>query len=287
MKKIGTVLIVIFGNMLYAAAVKLFLLQADLVSGGTTGIALVLNRCFNLSISGVVLWFNVIMLVVGWLILGRKFAMTTLVSTFTYPVALAFFDRVLGNVHLTDNLWLCTVYAGIGVGLGLGIVIRSGASTGGMDIPPLVLNHFFKIPVSVSLYVFDILILLMQAVYSEPEKLLYGIILVIIYTVVLDKVLLLGTTKTEVKIISKKREEIREAILKEVDRGVTMIYAEGGFQGKETQIVFSIISNRELVKVEKIVREIDPCAFMVVSRVSEVMGRGFSLSKKYKERPSA
>lgn len=281
MKKFLTVLLVIGGNVLYAATVRLFLMEAGLVTGGTTGIALAVNRIMGIPVSAFVFLFNVAMLLLGWLVLGRKFAMTTLISTFTYPAALAFFENMLPNVHLTDNVWLCTVYSGLGIGLALGIVIRAGASTGGMDIPPLVLNRFWKIPVSVSMYTFDVLILLMQALYFPPEKLLYGVILVIIYTMVLDKFLLMGNTRTEVKIISKKREEIREAILNKMDRGVTMLDAEGGFQGEQTQMILSIISNRELVKLEKCVREIDPCSFMIVSRVSEVMGRGFSMKKSY------
>ena len=111
---------------------------------------------------------------------------------------------------LTEDILLCTVFSGLGIGISLGIVIRAGASTGGMDIPPLALNHFFRIPVSVSMYVFDFCILLAQAVYNPPEKVLYGILLVLTYTLVLDKVMLMGTTRTEVKVVSEKAEEIRE-----------------------------------------------------------------------------
>ena len=97
----------------------------------------------------------------------------------------------------------------------------------------------------------------------------------------LDKMLLMGTTRTEVRIISHKSEEIRDAILKELDRGVTMLEGESGYLHNRTQMIFSVISNRELPKVERIIRDIDPESFMVVSRVSEVKGRGFSLNKKY------
>ena len=178
---------------------------------------------------------------------------------------------------------LNTIFAGLGIGIGLGIVIRTGASTGGMDIPPLILNKYFRIPVSVSLNVFDILILLPQILYNPPERVLYGILLVMIYTTVLDKVLVMGNTKTEVKIISKQVEEVRQAILAQVDRGVTMLYGEGGYKQEQKQIVLSIVSNRELPQVERLIRQIDPEAFMIISRVTEVRGRGFSLSKHYGE----
>lgn len=281
-RRILSILLVVLGNILYALTVKLFLLPADLVTGGTTGIGLAVNQYTGVPISTFVLIFNIAMLIIGLLILGKQFALTTVISTFVYPIALGIFERVLGNVVLTDNLWLCTLFSGLGIGVSLGIVIRSGASTGGMDIPPLVLNHFLRIPVSVSLYVFDFIILLMQALYNPVEKVLYGIVLVLIYTIVLDKLLVFGTTRIEVKVVSKQHEKIREAIIHELDRGVTTLSARSGYMGEDTQMVFSIISNRELPRIEKMIRNIDPESFMVVSHVSEVRGHGFSMKKEYR-----
>ncbi|MDO4277521.1 MAG: YitT family protein [Lachnoclostridium edouardi] len=278
----GTLLLVIFGNVLYALAVKLFLLPAGLVTGGTTGIALAINHIGGVPISMFVLAFNILMLAAGFVLLGKQFALTTIVSTFTYPLALEFFDRILGELVITKDILLCTLFSGLGIGLALGIVIRAGASTGGMDIPPLVLNKYFKIPVSVSLYVFDFCILLAQSFYNPPEKVLYGVLLVMVYTIVLDKLMLMGATKTEVKIISHKSEEIREAILHQLDRGVTILSGESGYLRQDTHVLLSVISNRELPRVEKIIHKIDPESFMVVGRVSEVRGRGFSMSKKYR-----
>ena len=277
-----TILMVVFGNILYALTVRLFLLPAGLVTGGTTGIALAVNHYIRIPVSGFVLVFNVIMLLVGLAVLGKAFAVTTVISTFVYPAALEVLSQMLGNVVLTEDIWLCTLFSGLGIGVSLGIVIRAGASTGGMDIPPLVLNHCFRIPVSVSLYLFDLVILLMQALYNPAEKLLYGIVLVLVYTVVLDKLMLMGTTKTEVKIVSSRYEEIRKAILKDMDRGVTMLSAKSGYLGEKTEMIFSVISNRELPKLEEIVRETDPDSFMTVCRVSEVRGRGFSKKKEYR-----
>lgn len=277
-----TICLVIIGNMLYALAAKLFLFPAGLMTGGTTGIALAVNRCTGLPVSAFVLVFNVVMLLLGWAVLGRQFALTTVLSSFAYPVSLEIFDRLLGDFQLTEDTWLCAVFFGLGVGIALGIVIRAGASTGGMDIPPLILNHYLKVPVSAGLLAFDIMILLLQVSYSPMENLLYGIVLILIYTAVLDKMLLMGTTKTEVRVISTRHEEIRREIIRSLDRGVTMLFAEGGYLGEETQMIFSVISNRELPRLERIIHEIDPDSFMVVNRVSEVRGRGFSLKKEYK-----
>ncbi len=274
-------MLVVAGNLFYAMTVKLFLLPAGLVTGGITGIALAIHQALGIPVSLFVLIFNVLMLVIGYFLLGRTFAITTIISTFTYPAALELWDQLLGDWVVTQDILLCTLFSGLGIGLSLGIVIRAGASTGGMDIPPLVLNRYFRIPVSLSLYVFDFCILLTQAFWSTPEKLLYGIVLVMTYTIVLDKLMLMGTARTEVKVVTRYPQQVRDAILQKLDRGVTLFYGEGGYLHQETQVVFSIISNRELPQAEKLIRSIDPESFMVVSRVSEVRGRGFSMSKKY------
>lgn len=281
MRSIRTALMIILGNALYALTVKLFLLPGNLMVGGTTGIGLLVHRFTGMSLPRFVLLFNLVMLAAGFLLLGKKFALTTVISSLAYPVLLEVFDAVFGNMAVTEDMILNTVFSGLGIGAALGLVIRTGASTGGMDIPPLVLNKYFRIPVSVSLNLFDVLILLGQAVFNPPERILYGIILTLIYTTVLDKVIMMGTTRTEVKVISKHVEEIRYAILAQVDRGVTILYGEGGYLQEETRVVLSILSNRELPKVERLIRDIDPEAFMIVSRVTEVRGRGFSISKDY------
>lgn len=280
-KAFKSILSVFLGNFIYALTVTLFLVPSQLVTGGTTGIALTVNHVWGISISGFVLVFNVIMLLIGLVVLGKGFAATTLASTFLYPFFLEVCKQLMGNRVLTTDILLCTVFSGLGIGIALGIVIRSGASTGGMDIPPLVLNRLFRIPVSVGMYAFDFCILLMQAMFRPFENILYGIILVIIYTVVLDKMLLFGNSKTELKIVSEKFREISDSILTQVDRGVTLLDSEGGYLHKKGQLVLSIISARELIKVERLVRDIDPECFMIVSRVSEVRGRGFSLKKQY------
>ena len=272
---------IIAGNALYALTVVLFLVPSGLITGGATGIALGVNRALGLPVSGVLFVINMTMLAVGWALLGRRFAITTIASTVLSPMFLALWERVFADFVLTNDIVLNTIFAGFGVGISLGITIRSGASTGGMDIPPLVLNKYLHIPVSVSMMVFDMLILCLQAAFSPLQQCLYGIVLVIVYTVVLDKVLIFGTTRTEVKIISRYADEIRDAILSQLDRGVTVLHGEGGYSREQEQVLLSVVSNRQLPKLEKLAKLIDPACFMIVSHVTEVSGRGFSLEKDY------
>ncbi len=137
---------IIVGNALYALTVVLFLVPSGLITGGATGIALGINRALGLPVSGVLFVINMTMLTVGWVLLGRRFAITTIASTVLSPLFLALWERVFTGFVLTDDLVLNTIFAGLGVGISLGITIRAGASTGGMDIPPLVLNKYFPHP---------------------------------------------------------------------------------------------------------------------------------------------
>ena len=278
-----SLLLVLVGNVIYALTVKLFLLPANLISCGTTGLALVVNHLTRIPISGFIFVFNMVMLAVGWWLLGRKFAMTTVFSSLFYPIALEVLNRMLGDVRITEDILLNTLFAGLGLGTSLGIVIRAGASTGGMDIPPLVLKKLFHIPVSASLWAFDFCIMLAQMMFHKAEDLLYGILLLFVISFALNKMLLLGTSKTEVKIVSQQAGEIRDAILSRIDRGVTMLHGEGGYLHRQTEIILSVVSNHELPRIEQLARAIDPDCFMIVTRVTEVWGRGFSLSKDYSE----
>ncbi len=259
---VRTVIAVILGNILYALTVQLFLEPAGLPTGGTTGIALFVRAFTGIPISAFVLLFNTAMLLWGWRVLGRKFFFATVLSSLVYPVSLAVLERLLSGVALTDN-------------------IREGASTGGCDIPPLILHKKTGISVSGILSGMDYGILLLQAFSNPPEKILYGFLVILLYSLTMDRILLSGAQKTEVRIVSRHADEIRKEILTEVDRGVTVLAGAGGFTGEEETLLLSVISNRELPAVEKIIRAVDPEAFVVISRVAEVSGRGFTMKKRY------
>lgn len=272
---------VLLGNFLLALTVKLFILPVDMVTGGVTGIALAIHHGFGVSVSLVVFLLNGVLMLLGWRVLGTAFAVSALLSTFWYPIALGICEWIFKDWVITKDIFLCTLFAGVGFGVSLGIVIRTGASTAGMDIPPLILNKAFHIPVSFSLYVFDFLILMSQLTVHPVEKVLYGVVLILIETQVLDKVLLLGTVKMEIKIISRSSKEIQAAILNTLDRGITLLHGEGGYLHEEIQMILCVVSNREVAKVEKLAHQIDSECFLVVSRATEVRGHGFSLKKKY------
>ena len=272
---------IFLGNTTMALGIVMFVLPNELMTGGTTGLSLIIDHYLHLPISVFVFIFNCIMFLLGALILGFDFALTTLISTFYYPIALGFFQNIPSLSTITDDRMLSSIFGGLFIGFSLGIVIRCGASTGGMDIPPLILNKNFGLPVSVMLYVFDFLILIGQALFCDKEAILYGILLVMTYTIVLDKILVIGQAQTQVKIISQKSDEINEAITRKMDRGSTLLHTETGYLHSRQNMILTVISNRELSKLNQLVMEIDPTAFMIIGKVNEVHGNGFTLPKKH------
>ena len=280
-KLIKQVCIIIVGLTIYAFGLAVFVLPTDMIAAGTTGMALLAQRLWGIPISTFVAVFNVLMFGLGFIELGKTFALTTLVATFYYPVILDVAIAVVGDMVITQDPMLCAIFSGIIIGFSLGIVIKAGASTGGMDIPPLVLKKRFNIPVSASMYFFDAVILVGQMPFGDKERILYALIMVMVYTMVLDKVLMMGSKQIQVKIFSAKYEEISRAIQEKMDRGTTLLNMEGGHSRQKSMAILSIVSGRELSKINDIVMEIDENAFMIVNQVGEVRGRGFTMTKKY------
>ena len=283
MKKILPILLILIGNTTYGLGVILFVLPTGLITGGTTGLGLFFQHSFGLPLNIFIAVFNVAMFLLGVWILGRKFAITTIISTFYYPIAFQVMTTLVGDRVLTTDPMLATLCAGVMIGAGIGLVIRAGASTGGMDIPPLVFNKLFGLPVSVGLYLFDFMILILQMLFSNTEQVLYGIIMIIIYTVVLDRMLVFGNSRVEVKIVSPHFEEINHRILNELDRGVTLLDVQGGYLRQESHMILSVVSNRELAALSRLVNSVDPNAFMIINQVKEVRGVGFTIDKTYSQ----
>ena len=280
-KNIKNIVGVLLGNTIYAFGVLLFVVPNGLITGGSTGLGIAANHLFGIPIPLFISIFNGLMFFIGLYFLGKRFAFSTLISTFYFPFILGVLEKTIGYTQLTSDPLVAALFGGVFIGTAIGIVVRCHASTGGMDIPPLILNKKMAIPVSISMYAFDFLILLAQVFYTDVELVFYGIILVATYTMVLDKVLLLGKSQTEVQIISKEYEKISELIRDELDRGTTLIDATSGYLKNEYPIVMSVISNRELPKLNNLVNEVDDHAFMIVNKVNEVRGRGFTVKKEY------
>ena len=278
-------LLIILGNAIAAAASSFFIVPGDLVMGGTTGLGIFVEQIWDFEYARVITVYtaNIALFILGSVLLGRHFFLATLAGTLLYPTFMSLFDAVnravfgAGESLAGGDLILNVVFGGIMFGAGVGLVVRVGASTGGTDIPPLILQHFFGVPVSMSLWALDLLIVVLQLFAGATLQIaLYGVIICILSSVVVGFVTPLGQRKMQVKIVSHHNIEIREMILNELNRGVTMLYGKTGYLREKCFVLLTVVSSRELVILKNKVQEIDPEAFLTVSVVSEVRGRGFS-----------
>ena len=284
MKLLQTVLGVLGGNAILAFSVAAFIVPHGIIMGGATGIGLLLSRVISLPLSSLILAVNAFLFVWGTLVLGKKFALTTIVSTFAYPAFLSVAQMIPGITELTDNIMLATLYGGVLLGAGIGLIVKVGSSTGGTDILALIFHKWFHIPVAVLLYVVDFLVLGSQIFDSTSEQVLYGIMTLVLETVFMNRVMLLGKSQIQLFIISDKYEEIKERVLKDIDAGVTMVHIETGYGGREQKGVLCVIQNRKLYSVREIVQSIDPKAFITITQINEVSGRGYTMERVYNEK---
>lgn len=284
MKLLQTVLGVLGGNAILAFSVAAFIVPHGIIMGGATGIGLLLSRVISLPLSSLILAVNAFLFVWGTLVLGKKFALTTIVSTFAYPAFLSVAQMIPGITELTDNIMLATLYGGVLLGAGIGLIVKVGSSTGGTDILALIFHKWFHIPVAVLLYVVDFLVLGSQIFDSTSEQVLYGIMTLVLETVYMNRVMLLGKSQIQLFIISDKYDEIKERVLKDIDAGVTMVHIETGYGGREQKGVLCVIQNRKLYSVREIVQSIDPKAFITITQINEVSGRGFTMERVYNEK---
>lgn len=272
---------ILLGNLIYALGIVLFIIPGGLITGGTTGIGLALKNAFGLDVSIVIGVFNVLMFILGYIFFGKKFALGTTVSTVSYPIFLFILEKIIGDFELTNDILICTIFGGLLLGISIALIIRTGGSTGGIDIPLLILQNKTGLPLSKSLYVVDSIILLLQSFFTSRIGVLYGILLVIIYTYTIDKFLSSGEIRNELEIVSEKHKEIKEKIMSDLDRGVTIYHGETGKLGKKINILIVVVSPREVFFAEKLILDIDPEAFIINHRITHVHGRGFSKEKIY------
>lgn len=277
-------IILVFGNALYAFSVAAFIMPSNIVVGGVTGISIFLEKfipeSWPIEVSYIVFAINLALFVLGAIVLGKRFAITTAASTVLYPFFLGVFEKIFAeNPLIPGDLILNAATAGLLIGVSIGIVARTGASTGGMDIPPLVINKLTGAPVGTTLLCIDIVVIATQFIKSDLTHILYGVVMIVINSFVINQVMVMGNEKIQISVISNNMEEVRAAILTEMNRGITLISSRKGLTGEACEMVMSIISTRQLARAKRLILDVDPSAFMIITRVSEVSGNGFSFKK--------
>ena len=273
LEKLLEYIYVVIGSAFVAIGFNLFLLPNRVASGGVSGISTILEATFGFEPAYVQWAFNIPLFIIGIFLLGRQFGIKTLIGTIFVPFV----------VYLTRN-WepatldplLGSIFGGIAIGLGIGIVFRGKASTGGTDLAAQIIHKYTGLTLGTCVALIDGLIVLSAAIVFDIESGLYALIALYVTSKTIDIVQIGWGRSKMAMIITSKQQEIQDAILHDIDRGVTRLTAHGGFTNNERPILMCVVDQTEFTKLKQLVRSIDPHAFVTVTDASEVLGEGFN-----------
>lgn len=271
---------IVLGNLAIAIGVSFFILPSNILSGGVAGIAVALEPVFHIEPRLVINGLTIGLYILGAVLLGKQFALKTFVSTIVYPLFITVLGIWFADVRITSNPLLASIYGGIFVGTGISLVYRVGGSTGGMDIPPLIINKYTHIPLSSLVMMIDGLTVLLGAIVYGIEASMIGLVSVWVCGQVINKLITLGAREAKnVLIISEKHDEVIQQIYQQIDRGVTILHATGAYTQQEKPVIMVVLYKKQFIELNRVIAAVDPEAFVIVSDVNEVQGRGFTYSK--------
>ncbi|NLY21306.1 MAG: YitT family protein [Tissierellia bacterium] len=268
------ILATIFGITFISIAINMFYLPAGLLSGGVSGISMLLEYNIGVPTGITMLVFNIPLLLLAYLKLNKQFTFYTIVSTFLFTFVLMLTRPLQGILNLDDRL-LSAVFGGVINGIGGGILFRFGTSSGGFDILASYMKKYYNINISSVLMTLNGVILSISAMLFGLERSLYTIIALFIGYRIMDRIQLGFGEKKQILIMSRYYEEIANEIIDNIDKGVTYLHGEGAYSNSELKIIYTVVNTRQIVMIKDIIKKYDNSAFMSISEVSEVKGRGF------------
>ncbi|MBU4120791.1 MAG: YitT family protein [Proteobacteria bacterium] len=270
LKNIGwNLVLLVLGSLLCGVVVNGILIPHGFVSGGVTGLALVFHYLVpSLSVALIYALANVPLFIAGWFFISRRFFLYSIVGTLIFSAAVQWAQF---PVPVQDKL-LAAILAGLIFGTGSGVILKSMGSAGGTDILSVIFLHRFSIRVGTTVLAFNTLVLATAALLFSLEDALYTLIYLYVSTKIVDLVVSGLSQRKAVFIISLRWEKISPRILTEIHRGVTILRGQGAYSQQEQQILYTVVTFREVATLKQIVRSEDPAAFVVVSDTTEVMG---------------
>lgn len=272
--KMKNTIMIIIGAAIFAFGLNYFNIANQLVEGGFTGITLLLSYLFgyNPAITNLVL--NIPIILVGWKVLGRNSFIYTIIGTLSVSLFLWVFQSY--QLNLGDDLLLAALYAGVSAGVGLGIVFRFGGTTGGVDIIARFFFKYFGWSMGRTMFAFDVLVIAISLIYLDHKLAMYTIIAVFVGARVIDFMQEGAYAAKAAIIVSDSAQAIAGKVLKEMDRGATLLKGSGGYTGSHKEVLYCVVSRNELMRLKNLVKQIDPYAFIAVSDVHDVLGEGFT-----------
>lgn len=266
------------GSLSYAVGFQLFLYRRDIITGGVTGIAMIINLITQLPVGSLVIIINIPLFIVARMSFGRR---STVASLISMALSSLMIDYIAAHVSVESianvDTMVSAIYGGLFMGIGLGLIYLTGATTGGVDIMAKFLRSKWQhINLGMMVLIMDIAVILVFAIsFKKIESALYALIAMFINAMVIDVVLYGLNSSKACYIISEKSDIIKEKLLSELDRGVTVLHGEGGYTGDKKDILLCTINKRQIAQVRNIIKEVDSKAFVMVSDVRDVFGDGF------------
>ena len=268
---------ILTGAAVQAFALRLFLIPAELVSGGISGLAQLLNHFTIFPIGMMVLLGNIPLFILGWQYLGGpRFVIRTILSILAFSIftdVLVFFLPAQG---VTNDLVLNTLYGGLMLGIGLGIVYRGRGTSGGSDILGRILSRRFNMTISQAYLITDSLVVLGAGFVFGWTKALYGLVLIYVSGIAAETALQGTNVIRSAMIVTTQTDAIAQAIMSDLERGVTILSGTGAYTGEPRNVIYCAVSRMEINRLKILVHDIDPKAFMVIGHAQEALGEGFS-----------
>lgn len=278
-RKLWSYGLILVGVTLTALSFGMVILPQSFAAGGVTGAAVILCRLIPLPLSSVVLLLNAVLFILGLLLVGREFVMKTALASLAFPVMLEFFQEHQLLSQLSADPLLSSVLAGAILGLGASLVLLGNGSCGGFDTLGVVLNKRFGISVSLVMYITDTTVILIQAADRPLLNTVYGILVILVCSAVINMVLTRGKSEGQMMIFSEHYEAIRQELLVQCDVGMTFLNGETGYLRKPIKVIITVIPHDKIEPIKKAVYRIDPTAFVLVDTVRFVGGRGYTINR--------
>jgi uncharacterized membrane-anchored protein YitT (DUF2179 family) len=267
------------GCLILAFSVSVFVLPFNILSGGVAGLAVALNFLIDVDPTIIINVSMLILFVIGTIFLGRKFALSTFITTILYPLMIILINSF--EIVVDIDPFLASLYAGLMGGAGVGLVFKAGASTGGMDIPPLIINKYTGIKLSTLILIIDAITVFLGIISYGLAAVLIGFIAVWGTSFAIDKVLTFGAERAKaIYVISDKIDEINDMVQNTILRGTTILQAKGGYTREDKEVLLVVLTGNQYPNFMRLVNEIDKQAFMIIQDANEVHGNGFSFDYK-------
>lgn len=278
MQKIKEYLLTTIGVALTAIALEYFFFPCDIAAGGVSGIGLVINKVLGLDTSAVILVLNIVLFILAFVVLGKAFGAKSIYATIMLSVFMWIIENMFKPGVITENMFLASVFGSIILGMGAAIVFYQGASTGGTSIIAAIISKFTPIGIGISVLITDSFVCIAAISVFGVDKGLFGFFSVILIGLIIDKFIDGFNTCKQVFIVTSKEKQIVTHIIKNIDRGCTVLNGNGGYTGSNIKIIYTVLSTKEFIELKKSIKGIDPDAFLTVNESTEVLGNGFTIN---------